>query len=108
MMVGNLIQELKDDGLFDNTYIFFFSDHGGPLPRGKRSHYESGLKVPMIIRDPHEKTIRYVHDQVSFVDLAPTILSLSGINIPDHFQGRAFMGDKKKWNFERLYLWFRR
>ena len=95
MMVGNLIQELKDDGLFDNTYIFFFSDHGGPLPRGKRSHYESGLKVPMIIRDPYEKTIRYVHDQVSFVDLAPTILSLSGINIPDHFQGRAFMGDKK-------------
>ena len=94
-MIGKLIQELKDDGLFDNTYIFFFSDHGGPLPRGKRSHYESGLKVPMIIRDPYEKKIRYVEDQISFVDLAPTILSLSGLNIPGHFQGSAFMGEKK-------------
>jgi len=94
-MVGNLIKELKADGLFDKTYIFFFSDHGGPLPRGKRSHYESGLKVPMMVRDPYEKKIRYVDDQISFVDLAPTILSLTGLNIPDHFQGRAFMGEKK-------------
>ena len=39
-MVGDLIKELKSDGLLDNTYVFFFSDHGGPLPRGKRSHYE--------------------------------------------------------------------
>ena len=94
-MVGNLIKELKADGLFDKTYIFFFSDHGGPLPRGKRSHYESGLKVPMMVRDPYEKKIRYVDDQISFVDLAPTTLSLTGLNIPDHFQGRAFMGEKK-------------
>ena len=94
-MVGNLIQELKADGLFDNTYIFFFSDHGGPLPRGKRSHYESGLKVPMIVRTPSQKKIRYVDEKISFVDLAPTMLSLSGLDIPDHFQGRAFMGEKK-------------
>ena len=94
-MVGNLIKELKADGLFDKTYIFFFSDHGGPLPRGKRSHYESGLKVPMMVRDPYEKKIRYVDDQISFVDFAPTTLSLTGLNIPDHFQGRAFMGEKK-------------
>ena len=94
-MVGNLIQDLKADGLFDNTYIFFFSDHGGPLPRGKRSHYESGLKVPMIVRTPSQKKIRYVDEKISFVDLAPTMLSLSGLDIPDHFQGRAFMGEKK-------------
>ena len=94
-MVGDLIKELKSDNLLDNTYIFFFSDHGGPLPRGKRSHYESGLKVPMIIRNPYDTSSRYIDDPISFVDLAPTMLSIAGIEIPDHFQGRAFMGDKK-------------
>lgn len=94
-MVGDLIKELKSDKLLDNTYIFFFSDHGGPLPRGKRSHYESGLKVPMIIRNPFDISSRYNDDPISFVDLAPTMLSIAGIEIPGHFQGRAFMGDKK-------------
>ena len=94
-MVGDLIKELKSDKLLDNTYIFFFSDHGGPLPRGKRSHYESGLKVPMIIRNPYDISSRYIDDPISFVDLAPTMLSIAGIEIPDHIQGRAFMGDKK-------------
>tara|TARA_B100000614_G_scaffold45014_1_gene38049 strand:+ start:45 stop:1697 length:1653 start_codon:yes stop_codon:yes gene_type:complete len=94
-MVGDLIKELKSDKLLDNTYIFFFSDHGGPLPRGKRSHYESGLKVPMIIRNPYDISSRYNDDPISFVDLAPTMLSIAGIEIPGHFQGRAFIGDKK-------------
>ena len=94
-MVGDLIKELKSDKLLDNTYIFFFSDHGGPLPRGKRSHYESGLKVPMIIRNPYDISSRYNDDPISFVDLAPTMLSIAGIELPDHFQGRAFIGDKK-------------
>ena len=94
-MVGDLIKELKSDNLLDNTYIFFFSDHGGPLPRGKRSHYESGLKVPMIIRNPYDILSRYNDDPISFVDLAPTMLSIAGIEIPDYIQGRAFMGDKK-------------
>ena len=94
-MVGDLIKELKSDKLLDNTYIFFFSDHGGPLPRGKRSHYESGLKVPMIIRNPYDISLRYNDDPISFVDLAPTMLSIAGIEIPDYIQGRAFMGDKK-------------
>ena len=94
-MVGDLIKELKSDKLLDNTYIFFFSDHGGPLPRGKRSHYESGLKVPMIIRNPYDISSRYNDDPISFVDLAPTMLSITGIEIPDYIQGRAFMGDKK-------------
>ena len=94
-MVGDLIKELKSDKLLDNTYIFFFSDHGGPLPRGKRSHYESGLKVPMIIRNPYDISSRYNDDPISFVDLAPTMLSIAGIEIPGHFQGMAFIGDKK-------------
>ena len=63
--IGSLIEDLKEDGLLNNTYIFFFSDHGGPLPRGKRSHYESGLKVPMIIRDPFERTMKYVNEPIS-------------------------------------------
>ena len=102
-MVGDLIKELKSDGLLDNTYVFFFSDHGGPLPRGKRSHYESGLKVPMIIRNPYDKSKKYINDLVSFVDLAPTMLSLAKINIPDHFQGNTFMQDENI-NSKRDYI----
>ena len=49
----------------------------------------------MIIRNPYDISSRYIDDPISFVDLAPTMLSIAGIEIPDHFQGRAFMGDKK-------------
>ena len=49
----------------------------------------------MIIRNPFEKLQRYVHDPVSFVDIAPTILSLVDIEIPNHFQGNPFLGEKK-------------
>ena len=89
--VGKLVQQLKDDGLYDNTIIFFYSDHGGPLPRQKRELYESGLQVPFMVKGLDGKTGR--SDQmVSFVDLAPTVLSLANIEAPNHIQGKAFLG----------------
>jgi len=86
--IGEKIQRLKDEGLYDNTIIFFFSDHGGPLPRGKRLHYDSGLKVPFIVRIPEKYKKKYglnpdwvkngrVDALISFVDLAPTLLSFT-------------------------------
>ena len=91
--IAAVLQQLKDDGLYDNTIIMFYSDHGGPLPRQKRLVYDSGLKVPFIIRYPNGEHAGTKDDQlVSFVDFAPTLLSLAGIDKPAHMQGRNFLG----------------
>jgi len=93
--IGEKLKELKDAGLLDNTIIFFFSDHGGPLPRGKREHLDSGLKVPFMIRFPNGQYAGKNDTLISFVDLAPTVLSLAGIKPPDYMQGKAFLGEYK-------------
>ena len=91
--IGDIITQLKEDGLYDNTIIFFYSDHGGPLPRQKRAIYDSGLHVPFIIKDIHSQTKGKTDRMVSFVDLAPTILSLVDIKPPSYIQGKAFLGE---------------
>jgi N-sulfoglucosamine sulfohydrolase len=94
--VGEIIQQLKDDGLYENTIIVFYSDHGGPLPRQKREIYDSGLHVPFIIRFPNNQLAgTVVDDLISFVDIPPTMLSLAGIKPPDYMQGQAFLGSYK-------------
>ncbi|HHC79259.1 MAG TPA: DUF229 domain-containing protein [Flavobacteriia bacterium] len=90
--VGAFIKQLKDDGLYDNTIIFFYSDHGGPLPHQKREIYDTGLKVPFLIKGINSKTKGRTDRMISFVDLAPTMLSLAGIKIPGYMQGKAFLG----------------
>lgn len=90
--VGQLIQQLKDDGLYDSTIIFFYSDHGGPLPRQKRAILDSGLKVPFMIKGVENKEIGRTNRLISFTDLAPTILSLANIEPPQHLDGKAFLG----------------
>lgn len=100
--IGEFLDQLEADGLAENTIVFYYSDHGGVLGRSKRYIYETGTRVPMIVRFPE----KYRHLApvapgspegriVSFVDLAPTLLSLAGIDVPDHMQGRAFLGAQK-------------
>ena len=90
---GDLLDQLEADGLADNTIVFFFSDHGDGIPRGKRWLQDSGLQVPLIIRWPGHLQSGAIDDQlISFVDLAPTVLSLAGVPIPTHLQGQAFLG----------------
>ena len=94
--VGEILDQLKTDGLLEKTIIIFYSDHGGPLPRGKRELYDSGLKVPMIIRFPRGKSGgRTVDDLISFIDIPATILSLAGVKVPDYMHGRPFGGKQK-------------
>jgi len=93
--VGKFIKELKDAGLYDNTIIFFYSDHGGPLPREKREILDSGLKVPFMVKDINSQTTGRTDRLISFVDLAPTILSLAGIPVPDYMEGKAFLGKQQ-------------
>ena len=90
--VGDFIKQLKADGLYDNTIIFFYSDHGGPLPRQKREIYDSGLKVPFMIKGINTEKGR-TDRMISFVDLAPTMLSLAGVEPPKYMEGQAFLGE---------------
>jgi N-sulfoglucosamine sulfohydrolase len=95
--VGEILKQLADDGVADNTIVFYWSDHGDGVPRAKRSLYDSGLKVPLMIRWPKALgstvTPGSVRDElVSFIDLAPTVLALAGVEIPTHLHGRALVG----------------
>jgi arylsulfatase A-like enzyme len=103
--MGLIINKLKEQGLYDNTYIFFYSDHGGPFPRHKRAIYETGSKVPMIVKFPLEikPDQKRNSDMLNFIDFAPTVLSIAGLEIPKIFQGLAFLGSKKSKN-KREYL----
>ncbi len=91
--VGEILRQLEDDGLMDSTIVIWYTDHGGPLPRQKRLLHESGLKVPMIIRFP-DQLFAHQRDErlISFIDLAPTMLSLAGVKPPDYMDGKAFLG----------------
>ncbi len=99
LWTGKLLEQLEEDGLADDTIVFFYSDHGTGMPRHKRWLYDSGIHVPLVVRFPEkyahlapiaagESTDRFV----SFVDFAPTVLSLVGLDIPEQMQGSAFLG----------------
>ena len=102
--VGMIIKQLEDDGLLENTIIVWYTDHGGPLPRQKRLLYDSGIKVPMIIRFPDKFRAGELDDRlISFVDFAPTLLSMANIKPEAYHQGKPFEG-KFKSKSERLYI----
>ncbi len=96
---GDLLARLEADGLADDTIVFFYSDHGSGLPRHKRWLYDSGIRVPLIVRFPEKyrewapgEPGTVVDRLVSFVDFAPTVLRMAGLEPPKHMQGRAFLG----------------
>lgn len=99
------IKEVQDAGLGDDTIIFTFADHGTGMPRSKRWPYDSGLRVPFIVYFPEkwkhlapkEYDVGGASERlISFIDLAPTMLSIAGIEAPDYFHGRAFAGSLQK------------
>ena len=99
--VGQILQQLHDDGLSDSTIVFYYGDHGGGMPRGKRWLYQSGLRVPLIVHIPErfqsllkEKVAAGSSSErlVSFVDFMPTVLSLAGERPAPVLQGKAFLG----------------
>ncbi|MBN7810279.1 sulfatase [Algoriphagus sp. H41] len=93
--VGEVIAQLKEDGLYDNTIIFFYSDHGDGMPYFKRELYDRGLKVPLLVKAPFLEGGTRTDELVSFVDFGPTLLSLAGVQIPENMQGQAFLGKQK-------------
>ncbi|MDA9666086.1 sulfatase, partial [Bacteroidota bacterium] len=94
--VGEIIHQLKDDGLYENTVIFFFSDHGGPFPRYKRSIYDSGLKCPLIIKWTKTRNEPRNNQMISFIDLAPTILELTKSETNYEMEGVSFYNQNNR------------
>lgn len=99
--VGKLVRQLKEDGEYENTVIFVFSDHGYGLPRYKRWLYNSGMHVPFVLHVPEKYGERVsnlsgkkVDRMVGFVDFAPSVLSLAGIRPPGMMEGRSFLGEE--------------
>ncbi len=99
LWVGDHLAELDKAGLADDTIVFFFSDHGVGLPRGKRWLYDTGMRVPLLVH--FGKNVAHlapaksgsVSDRlVSFVDFGPTVLSLCGVKVPAVMQGVPFLG----------------
>ncbi len=98
---GRLLRQLEEDGLAEDTIVFFYSDHGSGMPRHKRSLFDTGLHVPLLVHFPKKyqhwapaKPGQSVDRLVSFVDFAPTVLSLCGVPIPDYMQGIPFLGSQ--------------
>ena len=100
--VGELLDQLEEDGLAENTIVFLWSDHGEGLPRGKRWPYDAGIRIPLIVRWHAALNPGSESDQlVSLIDLGPTVLSLCGVQAPQHLQGHPFLGPEK---VEREYI----
>ena len=99
-IVGGVIDDLKKAGVLEDTFIFYFGDHGGVLPGSKGYLREVGLHVPLVVRIPKNWRKRIevpvgsrVDGFVSFVDFGPTVLNLAGVDVPDYVDGKPFLGE---------------
>ncbi|MEN0050430.1 MAG: sulfatase [Bacteroidota bacterium] len=97
--LAKVLRDLEEAGELENTFVFYFGDHGGVLPGSKGYVYERGLHVPLVVRIP--ENFKYLVDAefgerikgfVSFIDFGATALHLAGIQAPKGIDGKAFMG----------------
>ena len=110
--IGELLARLEKDKLKDSTIIFFYADHGEGMPRGKTNGINYGYRVPFIIwfpemykhLSPWGKAGIVSDELIDFTDLAPTIISLAGGEIPEHLEGRPVLGKNRKKPVEQLFL----
>ncbi len=98
----DILDQLEEDGLAEDTIVFFWSDHGFGLPRYKRWLYSTGLEAALIVRIPPK--FRHLAglppgsetaELITLIDLAPTVLSLAGIEPPGFMEGQPFLGEHK-------------
>ena len=98
-LVGKVVSELEEADLLEDTFIFYFGDHGGVLPGSKGYINERGVHIPLVVRIPNnfkhlvnQKVNSSIDGMVSFIDFGPTLLHLAGLSIPEFCDGKAFMG----------------
>ena len=90
--VGKILARLKDDGLAENTVVFFFTDHGVSHARGKQFLYEEGIRVPLIVRGPGIERGGVRDDLVAHIDVAAETLRIAGVDLPSGMEGRPLFG----------------
>jgi len=101
MQVGELLEDLKNKGLYEHTIIVFSGDNGPPVIRGKGFLYDRGIAMPLIVRVPKKFIPKFkpgtvIEELVSAMDFAPTFIDYAGGEIPDYMQGRIFLGKNKE------------
>ena len=87
-LVGDLLAELEKSGKAKNTIVVFLGDHGADMLRGKRTCYEGGLRIPLLIRWPEKIAPQVRHEMVSTIDLMPTLLAAAKVQSPPGLAGR--------------------
>ncbi|MDB4614222.1 sulfatase [bacterium] len=100
-LIGDLLRELEQSGKADNTIVIYIGDHGADMLRGKRTCYEGGLRIPMLVKWPG-RIVPQVRDEfVSTLDLMPTLLKASGANdvagLPGAKLQPLFQAGSAKW-----------
>lgn len=97
--LGKIIDELKKDGLYEDTIIFYFGDHGGTLPRSKGYAQETGISVPLVVRVPKkwQQLIPFepgsrTNTIVNFMDFGPSLINAAGLEVNEKFDGKPFLG----------------
>ncbi len=96
--VGKVLERLEREGLAEDTVVFFFGDHGRPMPRDKQFLYDGGIRIPLLIRIPERfrpagfKPGGVSEELVSAIDITATTLKLAGLEPPAHMEGRVFLG----------------
>ncbi|MDE0453022.1 MAG: sulfatase [Gammaproteobacteria bacterium] len=102
--VGETIARLKADGLWENTVVFLFSDHGSDLPRSKEFCYTEGLHVPLIVVAPGmQDAVRpgtRRSDIVDLLDVAASSLALAGVPVPEYMDSRNMFDE----DYSREYV----
>jgi N-sulfoglucosamine sulfohydrolase len=108
-LIGDLLSALDRSGKSDNTLVIFLADHGVDLLRGKRSSYEAGTRVPMIVRWPGKAEPQVRRELVSTIDLMPTLLQVGGAEPIPSLPGLSlvpiFSGERPEWR-EDLFTEF--
>ena len=109
-LIGDLLNVLRESGKADRTLIVYLGDHGADLFRGKRTSYEGGVRIPLIIRWAASQQSGRVRDElVSTIDLMPTLLAAAGTEVPPGLEGRSLLpliaGESVEWR-KRLFTEF--
>lgn len=104
VQVGELLAELEEDGLAQTTIVVFWSDHGLGMPRAKRWAHESGLREPLIVRWPDTIPPGTVRTEIAqLLDLAPTMLTVAGLPVPEHMHGAPLFDDRGTFQSPNTY-----
>ncbi|RJP25792.1 MAG: DUF229 domain-containing protein [Candidatus Omnitrophota bacterium] len=90
--VGAVLNRLENEGLAENTIVFFFGDHGRCHVRGKQWLYDEGIHIPLLVRRPGTLAAGSVRDDlISAIDLAPASLIIAGVEVPENMEGQDFL-----------------